>query len=62
MVRILRSAAVRAETQKDEFLKGKNSLFTQELDVPEAASMLAAAQNCAKIAVPGPCLQLACSQ
>lgn len=54
--------AVRIASQKEELLKGNNSLFTQEPVVPEADGMLAEAQDYAKIAIPGPCSQLACSQ
>lgn len=46
----------------EELLKGNNSLLTQEPVGPEADSTLAEAQDSAKIAVPGPCSQLACSQ
>lgn len=62
MVRISFSVAVRLASQKEELLKGNNSLFTQEPVVPEADGMLTEAQDYAKIAVPGPCSQLACSQ
>jgi len=61
-VRISFSVAVRVATQSEELLNRNSSLFTQEPAVPEADGMLAEAQDCAKIAVPGPCSQLACSQ
>lgn len=53
--------AVRITTPNEELLKENSFSFTSKPVVPKEDTMIAEGQDCAKIALPGSCSQLAYS-